>query len=66
MESNYLLLILIASLVLLIAVVKIILKYFERKEINSILELMKKKTKEDKEVEQKFKECIKIIEQNKK
>lgn len=66
MEGNYLLLILIASLVLLIAVIKFIQKYFERKEVDSILELMKKKTKEDKEVEQKFKECIKIIEQNKK
>lgn len=66
MEGNYLLLILISSLVLLIAVIKFIQKYFERKEVDSILELMKKKTKEDKEVEQKFKECIKIIEQNKK
>jgi len=68
MGSEYALFIIlgIIFLVIIIAIIKIIFKTIERHEVNSILEFMKKETEEDKQVKEKFNECIKIIEQNKK
>lgn len=68
MGSEYTLFIIlgIIFLVIIIAIIKIILKVIEKHEVNSILEFMKKETEEDKQVKEKFEECLKIIEQNKK
>lgn len=67
MKSNYTLFIILGVIliVIIIAVVKLISKLIEKREVNSILEFMKKETEEDKYIKEKFEECIKIIEQNK-
>ena len=71
MNSEYTLFIILGiaiviTIIIAIAIVKLITKIIEKREVNSILEFMKKETEEDKQVKEKFNECIKIIEQNKK
>lgn len=68
MNSEYTLFIILGIIILVIIVtlIKLISKIIEKHEVNSILEFMKKETEEDKQVKEKFNECIKIIEQNKK
>ena len=68
MNSEYGLFIILGIIILVIIVtlIKLISKIIEKHEVNSILEFMKKETEEDKQVKEKFNECIKIIEQNKK
>lgn len=68
MDNVYILFILfsIITAFIIIVIIKLITKLIEKQEVNSILEFMKEETKQDKQVEDKFKECIKIIEQNKK
>ena len=71
MNSEYALFIILGmaiviTIIIAIAIVKLITKIIEKREVNSILEFMKKETEEDKQVKEKFNECIKIIEQNKK
>ena len=67
MSNEYTLFIILSIIVaiIIIAIVKIIVKMIEKHEVNSILEFMKKETEEDKQVKEKFNECLKIIEQNK-
>ena len=67
MMNGYTLFIILSIIVAIVitVVVKLIFKLIEKHEVNSILEFMKKETEEDKQVKEKFKECIKIIEQNK-
>jgi len=62
MKNIFILIIIIA--IIIITVIYLISKYFEKKEVDSIIELMNKKSKEDKEIEKKLKECIKIINDN--
>lgn len=66
MENEYTLFIILGIIIVItITVIKIITKIIERREVNSILEFMKKETEEDKQVKEKFNECLKIIKQNK-
>lgn len=66
MENEYTLFIILGIIIVItITVIKIIVKIIERREVNSILEFMKKETEEDKQVKEKFNECLKIIKQNK-
>lgn len=66
MENEYTLFIILGIIIVItITVIKIIAKIIERREVNSILEFMKKETEEDKQVKEKFNECLKIIKQNK-
>lgn len=69
MENEYTLFIILGIVIVITittAIVKLITKIIEKREVNSILEFMKKETEEDKKVKEKFNECLKIIEQNKK
>lgn len=68
MVSEYTLFIILSiiAIVVITVIVKIIFKLIEKHEVNSILEFMKKETEKDKQVKEKFEECLKIIEQNKK
>ena len=69
MENEYTLFIILGIVIVITittAIVKLIKKIIEKREVNSILEFMKKETEEDKKVKEKFNECLKIIEQNKK
>ena len=66
MENEYTLFIILGIIIVItITLIKIIVKIIERREVNSILEFMKKETEEDKQVKEKFNECLKIIKQNK-
>ena len=67
MNNEYALFIIlgIIIIVIIVALIKLITKIIERREVNSILEFMKKETEEDKQVKEKFNECLKIIKQNK-
>lgn len=66
MENEYTLFIILGIIIVItITIIKIIVKIIERREVNSILEFMKKETEEDKQVKEKFNECLKIIKQNK-
>ena len=47
----------------IIVVIKLVFNYFEKQKINGILEFMKKRAKE-KDMEEKFKQCLEIIEHN--
>lgn len=49
----------------LIFAIRYIFKKMEEKKVNNILDYIEKKSK-DKEINKKFKECIKIIEENNK
>lgn len=49
----------------LVFAIRYIFKKMEEKKVNNILDYIEKKSK-DKEVNKKFKECIKIIEENNK
>lgn len=69
MENEYTLFIILGIIIVItitLVIVKLITKIIEKREVNSILEFMKKETEEDKKVKEKFNECLKIIEQNKK
>lgn len=50
-----------------IVIIKVIFNKLENKKLDKIINFLDKKTKENKNniVDDKFKECIKIIEQNK-
>ena len=67
MNNEYALFIIlgIIIIVIIVALIKLISKIIEKHEVNSILEFMKKETEEDKQVKEKFNECLKIIKQNK-
>lgn len=49
----------------LVFAIRYIFKKMEEKKVNNILDYIEKKSK-DKEINKKFKECIKIIEENNK
>lgn len=49
----------------LVFAIRYIFKKMEEKKVNNILDYIEKKSK-DKEIDKKFKECMKIIEENNK
>lgn len=66
MDSIYFWLV-VAELIIiaLIVIIKLIFSYFENKKINGILNFFEKRAKE-KDIEDKYKQCLEIIRKNKK
>lgn len=52
-------------IIAIIFAIRYIFKKMEEKKVNNILDYIEKKSK-DKEIDNKFKECMKIIEENNK
>ena len=55
----------VLGVIAIIFAIKYIFKKMEEKKVNNILDYIEKKSK-DKEIDNKFKECMKIIEENNK
>lgn len=65
MKEGYIWLILIELAIIgLVFIIRYILKKIEERKVNKILKFIDRKSKEDKEAEERFKECIEIIKQN--
>lgn len=65
MKEGYIWLILIELAIIgLVFIIRYILKKIEERKVNKILKFIDKKSKENKETEDKFKECLEIIKQN--
>lgn len=65
MKEGYIWLILIELAIIgLVFIIRYILKKIEERKVNKILKFIDKKSKESKETEDKFKECLEIIKQN--
>lgn len=65
MKEGYIWLILIELVIIgLVFIIRYILKKIEERKVNKILKFIDKKSKESKETEDKFKECLEIIKQN--
>ena len=65
MKEGYIWLILIELVIIgLVFIIRYILKKIEERKVNKILKFIDKKSKENKETEDKFKECLEIIKQN--
>lgn len=65
MKEGYIWLILIELAIIgLVFIIRCILKKIEERKVNKILKFIDRKSKEDKEAEERFKECIEIIKQN--
>ena len=68
MDNPYIWLVLGELIIIaIIIIIKLIFNRLENKKLDKIINFLDKKTKENKNntVDDKFKECIKIIEQNK-
>ena len=55
----------VLGVIAIIFAIRYIFKKMEEKKVNNILDYIEKKSK-DKEIDNKFKECMKIIEENNK
>lgn len=65
MKEGYIWLILIELAIIgLVFIIRYILKKIEERKVNKILKFIDRKSKEDKEAEERFKACIEIIKQN--
>jgi hypothetical protein len=65
MKEGYIWLILIELAIIgLVFIIRYILKKIEERKVNKILKFIDKKSKESKETEAKFKECLEIVKQN--
>lgn len=65
MKEGYIWLILIELAIIgLVFIIRYILKKIEERKVSKILKFIDKKSKESKETEDKFKECLEIIKQN--
>lgn len=65
MDRQYIWLVLVElSIILIVVITKLVGHFLEAKKINSILEFIEQRAKE-KEIRDKFNECLDIIEKNK-
>lgn len=65
MKEGYIWLILIELAIIgLVFIIRYILKKIEERKVNKILKFIDRKSKEDKEAKERFKECIELIKQN--